>query len=177
MAVRIIITEYPFSEKSKQLLIYGQGNKSEKYAYLDNQIFDQVNQNQIVNIADLHRNHQIQLQRDKEYPLAIFAYPMRYRKILYGVLWFGYENPHQVTEEESAYIQELIKVGENQLILLINNEIYKKISRNQNATLEILESPVILLDKDNLILYSNNAAEKLIKNNKDSAGEKNTRFN
>ena len=171
-AVRIIIAEVPFFEKSKQYLIYGQGNKSDNYAYLDSQIFNQVNQNQIVNIPDLHRIHQIRLQQDKEYPLALFAYPIQFGKTTYGVLWLGYENPHQVTEQESAYIQELIKAGKNQLILLINSEIYKNISRNQNVALETFKSPVILLDKDNLILYSNNAAGKMIRNPKDSPGEK-----
>ena len=171
-AVRLIVAEVPFFEKNKQYLIYGQGNKSDNYAYLDSQIFDQVNQNQIVNIPDLHRINQIRLQQDKEYPLALFAYPIQYGKTTYGVLWLGYENPHQVTEQESAYIQELIKAGENQLILLINSEIYKTISRNQNVALETFKSPVILLDKDNLILYSNNAAEKLIRNPKESPGEK-----
>jgi signal transduction histidine kinase len=66
----------------------------------------------------------------------------------------------------------LIKAGKNQLILLINSEIYKNISRNQNVALETFKSPVILLDKDNLILYSNNAAGKMIRNPKDSPGEK-----
>jgi len=171
-AVRIILAEYPFSEKENQLIFFGQGIKSNHYAYLDRQIFDRVKQNQTVNFADIRKIQQIRLQPDKEYPLAIFAYAIKIEKTLYGVLWLGYEKPYQVTEKESSYIQELIEVGKNQIILLIKNEVYKNISINQNATLETLQSPVILLNKDNVLLYSNHAAEKLIGNHNESLGEK-----
>jgi signal transduction histidine kinase len=171
-SVRIVLTEVPFLEKSNKYIYFGQGVKSENYAYLDRQIIEQAKKNQIVNIPDLHRINQIHLEQGKEYPLAIFAYPIQMGNTHYGVLWLGFENPHQVSEQESAYIQELIKVGKNQLILLTNSGIYKSISRNLNVVLETFNSPVILLDRDDLILYSNNAAEKIIRNTKESPGEK-----
>ncbi len=171
-SARIIFIETPFSEKGKQYFIIGQGNKSDNYAYLDNQIIEQVNLDQSLNIPDLHRSHQVHLKQGKDYPLAIFTYPIKHGKTFYGVLWFGYENPHQVSEQESAFIQELISISKNQIILLINNNIYRSISRNQHAALEDLQSPVILLDINDQILYSNNAAEVLIRNVKNSVGEK-----
>ena len=115
---------------------------------------------QSLEISDLRESRQIHLEQDKKYPLAIFAYPIRTAKTIYGFLWYGIDKPYQFSDNEKKYIKNIIEFGKNLFITILKNHTFKEISIRQNLILETVPMPVLLIDKDNVVLYSNQNANK-----------------
>jgi signal transduction histidine kinase len=161
-SIRILLFENPFSSSRNKFIVFGTGKKSDEYSYLDLQLAKLTEESQSIEISDLRESQQIHLRQDKDYPLAIHAFPIRLAKTTYGLLWYGYEKSYQVTDIEKNYIEQIIETGKNLLITILKNSIYKDISIQLNQVLENIPAPILLLDKENKVLYSNHEASEII---------------
>jgi two-component system phosphate regulon sensor histidine kinase PhoR len=160
-AIRCLIFHSPYSEKLFDITAHGRGNKSDQYSYLDDQIIRLIKEGVSVIIPDIKRIHQLRIPPDKEYPHSIYAFPIKYKGIIYGVLWLSFNEPFNMSEVEIKALTDLVDSGSAYIANLVNLRVFQDIAHHQEVVLQSIDSPIIILNEKDQVIYSNNAAQRI----------------
>jgi signal transduction histidine kinase len=137
----------------------GIGAKNEAYAYLDDQVEDQLGKPGILYISDTSKIHSIKFVSGNQFPKTILGISLGVANDNFGVVWFACENQKVFTKFESdslialigtcsTVIQNCIEWNETSQILSFRNEI-----------LDHANLPILILSRDEII-FSNFAAKE-----------------
>jgi PAS domain S-box-containing protein len=159
-SIRLVCFDNPFASSKEIRTTFASGSHSKDYFYLDDQISELLKSSPDLNIPDLHDFKDIHLFQEKPFPIAIYAFPIQSGKMRYGFIWYGFEEPHTLRNDEKRYLHELIEAGKKVIITLLKYNTYKNVSLTQNLILESIPHPVLLTDSQNNILYFNQAFGK-----------------
>ncbi len=150
---------------------FGAGRLAKALADLDDhllQLSQQIGQVTITNLADR--------AADPDYaPLAkrlgaVALWPLQVEIQHQGVLWLGYERPHEFTESEQTFLSTLAVQAS---IAIANARSYQEAKNGRQwleAVLGSTADPVLVVDHDGRISLINHAAEELL--NVDAAAVK-----
>jgi len=142
---------------------FSAGKNPTLYAHLDDQMLALAReQEKPIVLANVPRAHVLQLDANLPQPASLLAVALRHKKRYYGVLWVGYEAPHQFSEEEERFLSTLASQA---ALAAANAHLFLSVEvgrRQLEAILNSTPDPVLVTDpKDNLIL-ANMAAEQAL---------------
>ena len=135
----------------------GSGERHPDYAYLDQQIYEYISEQEILTLPNTSRVRRIRFNPARR-PGAIIALPVRHESHYFGTLWIGYERPHIFVEEEVRYLSTL--AGQAALAAA-NARLYAGAEagrQRMDAVLSSTPEPVMMFDKQGHLLYINPAA-------------------
>lgn len=142
---------------------FSSGKTPDLYVHLDDQILalarEQVKPIVLTNVP---RAPILDLDASLPQPASLLAVALRHKNRYYGVLWVGYETPHQFSEEEERFLSTLASQA---ALAAANAHLFLSVEVGRRQLESILNStpdPVLVTDpKDHLIL-ANMAAEQAL---------------
>jgi PAS domain S-box-containing protein len=154
MLVREVTTD-PHADRP---ISFGAGASSQRYNYLDAQIFDAMRTQDLLSIPNMSRMRRFTIPAGAAQPGAIISLGLRDENQYYGALWVAYDAPHSFTEEEVRFLSTL--AGQAALAAT-NARLYAtaEIGRQRlEAVLSSTPDPVLVLDEQLKLLLLNPAA-------------------
>lgn len=148
---------------------FGSGPSVDRYRYLDEQIMQLMQRQDQVVLTNPARAGVLSFVDELQTPGAILALAMRHASRYFGALWIAYDNPHQFTDQELRFFQN---VTEQAALAAANTRLYleAEIDRGRlTAILTAMPEPVLVIDQDDVLLLANPAARKLINTDVDIA--------
>ncbi len=154
--IRIII-KIPDDQFGDALYSKGKGNKSDSYAYLDNQIEEQLGNPGVLYISDTSKIHSIKFLPGYDFPKTILGISFGEEKEKNGLVWFACENQKYFSKHESDTLISLVRASSKIIKDCIEwNE--RNITLNlRNEILDQVNFPIFILSKK--IIYSNQEAK------------------
>ncbi|MCU0485207.1 MAG: HAMP domain-containing protein [Anaerolineales bacterium] len=149
---------------------FGQGPSNEAFSSLDEQVLALAQQQNRIALNNLGRVRMFTFKPDVLRPEALLALALRQEKVFYGVLWLGFDQPHQFTEDEIRFISTLARQTE---LAATNTRLFltSEIGRQQmESILDSSPDPVLVTDHQGKLLLANPAAWQVLKL-KDSASQ------
>lgn len=137
---------------------FGMGSSSDIYTYLDEQVLALARQQDQVVLKNISRARVLNIAPGYPRPDALLALALRHESHFYGVLWLGYDRPHQFTEDEVRFMATL--AGQAALAAA-NAGLFQSAEIGRQTLAAILAStpdPVLVTDHQNRLLLSNPAA-------------------
>jgi hypothetical protein len=136
------------------------GDHAQEYAYLDNQIIQQLQEKEQLVISDTSKVHSIKFTPEVRYPRAIGALRFLFSDDLAGYLWVSFEAVKEFTTYE---LDKLAKFGS--ILGLICTDSYKMTVNRDSAMvfqkmLALMDVPVVFLGKNKKVSYANVSAQK-----------------
>ncbi len=139
-------------------IVLGYGPLSEKYAYLDGQIFELMRTQDMMSIPNTSRIRRLNFPVGGVQPGSLVAVALHRENRYYGALWVAYEHAHNFSEEEIRFLGTLA----NQAALAASNaRLYAsaEIGRQRlEAVLVSSPEPVLVIDEKLRLLLLNSAA-------------------
>jgi PAS domain S-box-containing protein len=158
-SVRLVfVPDVTLDASEHGLAAYGMGPAARLYAALDQQLFDLVRQQELINLPNLARTRRLQINPGSAHPGALIALPVRNESQYYGVFWVAYDRPHSFTEEEIRFLSTL--AGEASLAAT-SARLYAtaEVGRQRlEAVLSSTPEPVLVIDEQARLLLLNPAA-------------------
>lgn len=144
-------------------LRFGYGPASDEYAYLDDKIIALTQNQDHVRINNLTRPRILEIPAKAAHPQALFAIALRHENEHYGALWVACEKPHNFTEEETRYLTTL--AGQAALAVANTRLFLSAELRRQwlEAILRSTPDPVLVIDRENRLVLSNQSAQDVLK--------------
>jgi nitrogen-specific signal transduction histidine kinase len=139
------------------------GNFAEEYAYLDEQIINQLKDKERLIVQDTTKIHSIKFTPEHRYPKTIAALKFLQSEAVDGYLWISFEAVKEFIDFE---LENLDRFGEVLGWICANGVALKDSKMAADAfeeMLAIVAAPVILVNKEKKILYSNPAADTAFK--------------
>ncbi len=146
------ITE-PFAQSTRS---FSQGTASETFKELDAEILN-LSRQRVFAINNFTRGRGLNIPSRAPRPAALIALPLRHENQFFGVLWVGYSEIRQFSEEETRFLSTLAAQA---ALAASNNSLYEtaEIGRQQlEAVLAATPDPVLVTDQHNRILLTNPA--------------------
>ena len=157
-SIRIIIKKYE-NQSGELLYSEGIGNKSDSYAYLDEQIEEQLGEPGILYISDTAKIHSIKFVPGNNFPKTILGISLGEAKENHGLVWFACENQKNFTKHESDSLFSLIGACSTVIKNCIEwNEKTKALSF-RSEILDRVNFPILIFSQ-NVVLFSNLAAKQ-----------------
>ncbi|NMB89029.1 MAG: HAMP domain-containing protein, partial [Chloroflexi bacterium] len=103
----VLIPEVTLNPQDEHIIAFGNGLMADQYAYLDEQIFELMRQEDSLLIPNTMRIRRLNFPAGLPYPRALVALGLRNESNYYGVLWVGYEQSRNFTEEEVRFLTTL----------------------------------------------------------------------
>ncbi|HEY9076930.1 MAG TPA: ATP-binding protein [Anaerolineaceae bacterium] len=153
-----LVSEVTLDSTRDQLVAFGTGAKADAYAFLDQQLFEIVRNQDILSIPYLAKTRRLQVPKTESQPVALIALSIKHESRYYGVLWVAYEQAHQFTDGEVRFLSTL--AGEAALAAA-NARLYATAEAGRQRLEAILNStsePVMVFDEQNRLLLINPAA-------------------
>lgn len=158
-SMRILINKKE-SIHNYDLIKAEKGQNTLAYAYLDDQIVQQMKNKKQLIIPDTTKIHSIKFSQDKKYPKTIAAYHFLQLPYADGYLWVSFEAIKEFTDFELALLAQLTSVLADVCeFSLLQDEMRKK-ARAFEQVLENLDIPILILNEQKEIIYSNQYANK-----------------
>jgi PAS domain S-box-containing protein len=154
----MLVREVTLDPHADRPIAFGAGVSSERYAYLDLQIFEAMRTNELLSIPNLSRMRRFNVPAGSPQPGAVIALALHDENQYYGTLWVAYDNPHSFTEEEVRFLSTL--AGQAALAAT-NSRLYAtaEIGRQRlEAVLSSTPDPVMVIDEQMKLLLLNPAA-------------------
>ncbi|WP_299024608.1 ATP-binding protein [uncultured Thermanaerothrix sp.] len=155
----VLIPEVKLDFASGQGVALGQGSLAGPFAYLDEVLFEEVRQQNLLAITNVGRARRFQeVIQGRPYPAALVALPLRYENTYYGVFWIGYDQPRAFADEELRFLETL---AGNIAMAAANARLYAtaEVGRKRlEAVLASVPEPVLVFDNQNTLLLLNPAA-------------------
>jgi len=170
-SVRILLFKNPYLP-TQGIYCLNLGAKSKQYEYLDDQVITHVRSGQRISISDIRKVPLINLSEGKPFPLSIYVFPVKGDDVIFGALWLGYENIHQILKEEYEYIIKIIEIACPILSITIMSDVLNEIVTEQDTILELLQLPILILNEDNTVIHINKYAIHLDEGFINCLGEK-----
>ena len=153
------------------------GDFSQGYAYLDEQIIDQLRDKDQLVINDTSKIHSIKFTPEQPYPRAIGAFRFLTSNEIDGYLWISFE----AIKEFTAYELEKLTQFGNILELICVNFGHATTNRDSAVVFEkmlaMINMPVVLVGENKKVLYANPIAEKNFNGVIESIGQNTTVLN
>ena len=137
---------------------FGVGPAAQLYASFDQQLFDMVRQQDMLNLPNVARTRRLQFAPGAPHPGALLAMAVRHESRYYGVLWVAYDHPRNFSEEEIRFLTTLS--GEAALAAT-SARLYAtaEVGRQRlEAVLASTPEPVLVIDEQARLLLLNPAA-------------------
>jgi PAS domain S-box-containing protein len=139
----------------------GSGPNAESYVFLDKQVSDLVEKQNVLKLNNLTRPRIFSSPTDRSPPQALLAVALRHENKFFGILWIAFESPHKFVDEEVQYI---ITLGGQAALAVSNASLYLSAEIGRQRLESILNStpdPVLVTDHNKRLLLSNPAADQL----------------
>ena len=138
-------------------------NTKGKYAHLDVEIFEAIQQQDQLLLPNLARTSGgLQLSEFRPNPAALFALALRNDKEFFGVLWAAYNKPKLFTEADIRFITTL---GGQTALAAANAHLFLSVEVGRQQLASILDStsdPVLVTDHKDRLLLANPAAWEVL---------------
>ena len=138
--------------------MYGYGPAAERFSYLDDQIFELMQQQTLLSIPNASRTRRLIFPTGKPIPGAIIAQAVHHENLYYGVLWMAFDDPQTFSDEDVRFLNTLA----GQVALAASNSrLYSsaEIGRQRlEAVLASTPEPVLVIDEQMRLLLLNPAA-------------------
>lgn len=161
--VRVVLaSDVTLDNRSEKWVAFGVGKGADFYTYLDGQLFELMQNQDVLPIPNMTRIRRLQLPNGAPQPGALISLPVRHENAYYGALWIGYERPHTFTEEEIRFFTTL--AGEVSMAAA-NSQLYTtaEIGRQRlEAVLSSTPDPVLVFDSDEKLFLLNPAALQVV---------------
>jgi PAS domain S-box-containing protein len=158
MARAVFISEVTLDQHSNKTISYGIGSAADLYAYLDEQIFELMQQQESLIISNTLRMRGLTFKPNSPHPGAIVALAVHRESRYYGALWVAYDHPRAFSDEEVRFLSTLA----GQAALAASNaSLYAsaEIGRQRlEAVLASTPEPVLVIDEQLRLLLLNPAA-------------------
>ena len=140
------------------LVAFGSGPEAQLYAGFDQQLFDLVQQQDLLSLPNVSRSRRLQFETNATHPGALLALAVNHESRYYGVLWVAYDHPRNFSEEEIRFLTTLS--GEAALAaasarLYATAEVGRQ---RMEAVLSSTPEPVLVMDEQERLLLLNPAA-------------------
>ncbi|MBI9046466.1 MAG: HAMP domain-containing protein, partial [Anaerolineaceae bacterium] len=159
---RVVLKVTPTSDPgSSQLTAAGEGVFSEKWAYLDSQLFTILGKQNTFTVSNTVRLHYLNFIPDSSPPGAIHAESLYHEKNYYGVFWVAYDKPHVFTQEEKRFFSTLAGYA---ALAASNAKLYaaSELGRQRlEAVIESSPEPILVMDEYLRLLLLNQAAKQV----------------
>ncbi len=160
-AARVVLTPQAMPEAlgtSPRPTRFGLGPSNEQFSALDEQVLALAQQQNRIALNNLGRVRVLNFKPGLPRPEAMLALALRHEKTYYGVLWLGFDQPHQFTDDEIRFISTL--AGQTELAAT-NARLFltAEIGRQQlESILNSTPDPVLVTDHQGRLLLANPAA-------------------
>ena len=154
----ILLEKSPESRRGEMRLRLGQGENTRLYAYLDTLVIEKIGDQDQLILSDLKVDQYFGLTSGTPHPQSIAALQLRDNGSAQGVLWVGFEQNHWFDQEEIQFYQQLAYRAS---AALSTKEQFSKVQNEKgwlNLALNAFPDPVLLIDRDGQVQYSNQAA-------------------
>lgn len=152
-------------ELSDEAVTFSSSRIANDYAYLDNQLMEMMRDRDYLEIPNCYRERRLQFHAEKM-PGALIAVSIFYKNEFFGILWLGYDAPHQFTTEEIRYFTTM--AGQASLAASNASLYYAAHTGKQRleGVLNAIPDPVFVIDSLNQIITANHAATIIDGNNR-----------
>lgn len=136
------------------------GLNTQSYAYLDEQITQQLMDKKQLIIPDTTKIHSIKFSPDKKFPRTIAAYHFMQTPDVDGYLWMTFEAVKEFTSYELELFSQLTSaIAETGEHFVLQEETRIK-ARIFAQTIEDMPLPVLVLNDKRKVVYSNQIAQE-----------------
>lgn len=136
------------------------GENTQAYAYLDDQILQQLKDKSQLIIPDTTKIHSIKFSPDKKYPKTIVAYHFLKMTDANGFLWMSFDAVKELTDfERELFAQTLPVLAEICQSSLLQDNLQTKFSIFEK-TVNRIDLPIVVLKPQQGIIYANQAANE-----------------
>ncbi len=162
-SIRIVVSpEYNFRTSISERLIYKDGGSADLFAYLDDQILENVHQQSLLVLPNTNRIRQLKFMPGFLQPAALVGMALQRGEDFLGCMWAGYNQPKSFTKNEIRFYQELadefVKTFTIAQLFSINEK-----SKNQlEGFLSAFPDGVLIITESGKISFSNNKAKELL---------------
>jgi len=153
-----LVREVTLDPHADRWIAFGAGGASDRYAYLDAQIFDAMRTQDLLSIPNMSRMRRLNVPTGADQPGAVIALTLRDENQYYGALWLAYDEPHTFTEEEVRFLSTLAgqaTLAATNALLYATAEIGRQ---RMEAVLTSTPDPVLVIDEQMKLLLLNPAA-------------------
>ena len=154
----ILLDKSPESRRGEMRLRLGQGENTRLYAYLDMLIIEKIGDQDQLILSDLKVDQYFGLATGTPHPQSIAALQLRGGGNSQGVLWVGFEQNHWFDQEDIQFYQQLAYRAS---AALSTKEQISKVQNEKgwlNLAFDAFSDPILIINKDGQIQFSNSAA-------------------
>lgn len=157
----VLVNEVTPDAHVDRLVTFGAGAASDRFAYLDGQLFEVMRSQDLLSIPNLNRMRRFNIPPGAAQPGAVIALTLRDENQYYGSLWAAYDSPHTFTEDEVRFLSTLA----GQAALAATNALLyatAKMGRQRmEAVLSSMPDAVFVMDEQMKLLFLNPAAMRI----------------
>ncbi len=154
-----VLPDSPMASPSR----FSAGKTPGLYAHLDDQMLALARgQEKPIVLANVPRARNLELDAGLPQPASLLAMALHHKSRYYGVLWVGYEMPHQFSEEEERFLSTLASQA---ALAAANTHLFLSVEvgrRQLQAILNSTPDPVLVTDPKNNLILANTAAEQAL---------------
>jgi signal transduction histidine kinase/HAMP domain-containing protein len=162
-AVRVVVSLASTRDSEQDSpAVFALGPAQGKYAYLDEQIIDLVQQQERLVLTNTGRARGLDFSKGISAPSSLIAFPLRYENRYYGTIWAAYDQPRLFSESDVRFLTTL--AGQAALAAS-NNHLFLSAEVGRQRLAAILASspdPVLVTDYLNRLLLANPAAWQVL---------------
>ncbi len=154
----ILLEKSPESRRGEMRLRLGQGENTRLYAYLDMLIIEKIGDQDQLILSDLKVDQYFGLTSGTPHPQSIAALQLRGNGDSQGVLWVGFEQNHWFDQEDIQFYQQLAYRAS---AALSTKEQFSRVQNDKgwlSMAFNAFSDPIIVVDRDGRIQFSNTAA-------------------
>lgn len=153
-SLRILITQSR-GENRKQIISGQSGSEASEYAYLDEQIIQQLEGKKQLIIPDTAKIHSIKFNPDKKFPKTIYAHQFLKSVKEQGYFWITFEEAKNFSAFELEQNQQIASSLEEVISRAIKVENLSQQTYIDRQALELVGIPVLIIGNDKKIIDSN----------------------
>lgn len=159
-SIRIVVKNQKLND-GESISAEGIGIKCGDYAYLDEQVEDQLGKPGLLYISDTTRIHSIKFISGNKFPRTVLGISLKSETEKSGFIWFACEEQKNFTKFESDSLVSLVKACASVIFQCVEwNEINENLSF-QNKVFDLILFPVFIFSR-NAVIFSNSAAKQII---------------
>lgn len=156
----ILLDKSPETRRGEMRLRLGQGENTRLYAYLDVLIIEKIGDQDQLILSDLKVDQYFGLTSGTPHPQSIAALQLRGNGNSQGVLWVGFEQNHWFDQEDIQFYQQLAYRAS---AAISTKEQISKVQSEKgwlSLAFNAFPDPILVLNKDAQIQFSNTAANE-----------------
>lgn len=157
----VLVPQVGLDPSQERLVTIGSGPSAELFAYLDSQLFELSQEQDVLTVPNVSRMRRLIIPAGNPFPGAVAAFAIRHNERYFGSFWVAFDQKHNFTEEEIRYWRSL---GEEINLAAASSSLYA-IAEVERRRLEGAFSAntdaVLILGAQDRLLLANPAARKM----------------